>query len=66
MTWRHWTVRPHYGARRDTAREFYAPTLMDAFALARSEWPSATTWECLGSSPDGTRLNFPATLTAAR
>lgn len=49
-TWRYWQIRPNYGGRAPwLSRNFYAPSQSDAFIQARSQWPGADSWECLGS-----------------
>ena len=45
--WRWYQMRAH-GDGLDV-RETYAPDLDNAFAWARSEWPRASAWECVGS-----------------
>ena len=43
MTWKTYRICP--AARHAETREFYAPTLADAFAQARTRWPlSALTY----------------------
>lgn len=48
--WRTYFIRP-VNARGgvEMSKEFYAPNLDTAFALARIEWPCASSWECMGS-----------------
>jgi len=47
-------MSPLYGAggvrgqQRGFAEKIYAPDLEQAFAQARTRWPSAHGWECLG------------------
>lgn len=43
--WREYTIRVQSGE----CDGFYAPSLEDAFALARARWPHATAWECVTS-----------------
>jgi hypothetical protein len=46
--WHTFKIRAHYSRNAKTLhKEFYAPDLVAAFVLARSEWPGADAWESL-------------------
>lgn len=46
--WRTYKIRALYKRNARTLhKEFYAPDLDTAFALARAEWPGAISWESL-------------------
>lgn len=43
--WCHYFIAPIYARNaRGLGRDFYAPDLDTAFALARAQWPGAISW----------------------
>lgn len=50
--WDTWLMQPGYGPRGNAwgmPEPVYAPNLEHAFKLARSFWPTAQSWRCLGA-----------------
>lgn len=48
-TWRYYLISPGKSVSRSCAEEFYAPDMITAFVLARTQWPSAEAWTLHGS-----------------
>ena len=50
VPWRFYTIQAKCEGKVLAEQMFYAPSESTAFLLARSRFPGATSWECLGSS----------------
>lgn len=55
VTWNTWWMQPAFGEggvrpqNWGTPQHVYAPDLEYAFKMARTMWPTANSWRCLGA-----------------